>query len=122
MKKTIIAMAMGVLICSGCTSTQKSYQTSATVTQTKQAHQYTVEFKIKDIEGKTENIVSAPKLIIKAGEKGEVRLCDEGGNNGVFCTALVTENENWIEAITKVTIKSEGKEDLSNTQTIIIKN
>lgn len=122
MKKTLIAIALIILMCFGCATTQKSYQTSATITQDTLEDRYTVLFKITEIEGETETILSQPKITVNTGMKGKIQQYDEAEQSGVFCTALVTEEGNKTEAITSVIIMNKGKEDVNNTHTLIIEN
>ena len=120
MKKWIMAVAG--LVLGACVTVQAGYQTEAVVTPGTDAHQYVVQFKIIDVakDGKTD-VLSAPKLVVKAGEEGKITVADEKEQDGVFCTALVKEIEGGIEAVTTVVVKAKGAEKLSTTQTVTLK-
>ena len=119
MRRVAIAIALAAIMGTGCATTERSYQTSATVTPAGQPHQYTVEFRITEVG--REKVLNAPRVTVNAGQEGQIRVCDEKEDNGVFCTALVTETESGLEALTTVTVKADGKETLSSSQTTIIK-
>lgn len=122
MKKTIIAMALGVLICSGCTTMKTSYHTEITINRTKVPHEYTVKFRIEDVNG-AEHALSPLWVTLAAEDEGYIRKHDEDTNDDIACTALITESENRLGALTTtITIKSKGKLCFSNTQNIIIEN
>jgi len=120
MKKLISAIILGAFICSGCINTAKIYRTTTTISQEKQAHQYMVEFKIKEIKGEKENIIAVPKIMVKAGKEGKIEVRNDKLNNELFCTVLITEFEKGIEANTEVIIWTKGEELFNNTQTIIM--
>lgn len=129
MKIRIVALALGVLICAGCATTQRSYKTDMRITPGGIPHEYIVEYKItkifKNLSGVSkeegENILSSPKLTVTAGREGQVKVCDSAEQNGVICTALVKENAEGIEAVGSIIVKEKGQEILSSSQNIIIK-
>jgi len=120
MKKWIMAVAG--LVLGACVTAQAGYRTETVVTPGADAHQYVVQFKIMDVakDGKTD-VLSAPKLVVKAGEEGKITVADEKEQDGVFCTALVKEIEGGIEAVTTVVVKAKGAEKLNTTQTVTLK-
>lgn len=87
-----------------------------------------MEFKITKVakDGKADvldmlSVSSTPKLVVKAGQEGQIKIGDENEENGVFCTALVKETDASIEAITSVTVKEKGSEKMSNSQSVTMK-
>jgi len=120
MKKGMLAVAG--LILGACMTAQAGYRTETTVTPGADAHQYVVQIKIMDVakDGKTD-VLSAPKLTVKAGEEGKMSVGDEKEQNGVFCTALVKEIDGGIEAVTTVVVKEKGTEKLSTAQSVTLK-
>jgi len=120
MKK--VMMAMAGLALGGCMTAQDGYRTEATVTPGTEAHQYVVQFKITDVakDGKTD-ILSTPKVTVKAGKEAKITVADKKEQNGVFCTALVKESEGGIEAVTTVVVKEKGTEKLNTTQSVTLK-
>jgi len=119
MKKSMIAAA---LILFTCVAAQAGYRTEVTVTPGKDAHQYVVQFNIMDVDndGKTK-VLDTPLIVVKAGKEGTVSLAKETGESGLFCTALVSETEIGIEAVTTVVVKENGTEKLSTAQRITVK-
>ncbi len=73
-------------------------------------NQFVVEFRIseKASDGK-ENLLSAPKIMLLAGNEGVIKVVDDGERNGVICTATVTPKEGELRVDTLVTIKRDGK-------------
>lgn len=123
MKRTMFALASATLIYAGCATTERAYQTTAIVAPADQDHHYTVEFAIRTIwedEDEPETLLTAPILTVEAGHEEQIAIQDQNGD-GVFCTALVTEAANEITALTTVKIRWQGGEDLSNTQTVIMR-
>jgi len=120
MKKAMLAVVGFVL--GACVTAQAGYRTETSVAPATEAQQYVVQIKIIEVaeDGETD-VLTAPKLTVKAGEEGKVVLGDEPEENGVFCTALVTEIEDGIEVVTTITVKEEGKEELSTAQTVTVK-
>jgi hypothetical protein len=75
-----------------------------------EANQFMVEFCISEKQpGGEENVLSAPKITILAGQEGTVKVVDEGERNGVICTATVTPKANELQVDTSVAIKRDGK-------------
>ena len=130
MKIRIIALVFGVLVCAGCATTQRSYKTDVSITPSSVPHEYIVEYKIaeisKNISGASneENVnihVSMPKLAVRAGQEGRLKVCDSNEQNGVICTARVKENADGIETVVSIIVKEKGRETLSSFQNIIVK-
>lgn len=119
-KKTFVAAAS--VLFGACLATQAAYRTEATVTPSGAAHQYVVQFKITDTakDGKAE-VLSAPQVVVEAGKQAQVSVGDDQSQSGVFCTAIVREVADGVEAVTTVTIKDKGIEKLSSTQSITVK-
>jgi Flp pilus assembly secretin CpaC len=120
MKKGMMA-AVG-LVLGACVTAQAGYRTETTVEAGEEAHQYVVQIKIIDVarDGKTD-VLSVPKLTLKAGEEGKITVGDENGYNGVFCTARVKEIEGGVEAVTTVVVKEKGAEKLNTAQSVTLK-
>jgi hypothetical protein len=120
MKK--VMMAVAVLILGACMTAEAGYRTETTVAPGTEAHQYVVHFKITDVakDGKTD-VLSTPKVTVKAGQEGKITVADEKEQNGVFCTAHVKESEGGIEAVTTVVVKEKGIEKLNTTQSVTLK-
>ena len=120
--KKIMMVAVAGLILGACVSAQAGYRTEVTVTPETDVHQYVVQFKIIDAtkDGKTD-VMSAPKLVVKAGEEGKITVADEKEQSGVFCTALVKETEGGIVAVTTVMVKENDTEKLNTTQSMTVK-
>ena len=119
------AVLVAALICAivaGCAAAPRSYRTSAAVAPSGEPHIYTVDFSISHVgeDGET-RVLSSPRISVKAGQEGQIMICDEDGRNGYSCTALVTEREDGIEAVTRITVKEEGEEELCNSQSMIVK-
>jgi len=114
MKK--LMMVVAGLVLGACMTAQAGFRTETTVTPGTEAHQYVVQFKITDVakDGKTD-VLSTPKVTLKAGQESKITVADEKEQNGVFCTALVKEIEGGIEAVTTVVVKEKGTEKLSTT-------
>ncbi len=120
MKKGMMAVAG--LILGACMTAQAGYRTETTVEPGAEAHQYVVQTKLIEVskDGKTD-VLSAPKLTVKAGEEAKINVGDEKERSGVFCTALVKEIEGGIEAVTTVVVKEKGTEKLSTAQSVTLK-
>ena len=120
--KKIMMVAVAGLILGACGSAQAGYRTEITVAPGTDVHQYVVQFKIIDAtkDGKTD-VMSAPKLVVKAGEEGKITVADEKEQSGVFCTALVKETEGGIVAVTTVMVKENDTEKLNTTQSMTVK-
>lgn len=118
MKKMLAVVGLFI---GACVIAQAGYRTEATVTPASEAHQYVVRFKIMDVakDGKTD-VLSAPQIIVKAGQEGKAMVADEKGLDGVFCTAIIKEIEGGVEAVTTVVVKEKGEEVLSTAQTVIV--
>jgi hypothetical protein len=103
-------------------SAQAAYRTETVVKPGQAPHQYLVEIKVTDVQrdGRTD-VLTAPKLVVKAGEEGRIVVGDAKGENGVFCTALVRETAVGLEALTTIVVKEKGAEKLNTAQTILLK-
>ena len=66
-------------------------------------------------------ILSMPKLKVKAGEEGTVKIGDSVDRDTLYCTALITEKVGSIQAATRVIVKSQGKETSNTAHTITVK-
>ena len=125
--RTVVAVAVGILtstLFAGCSnvSLPPTYRTETTVTPSDTAHQYVVQFRITEVakHGKT-NVLSAPKVVVEAGQEAQVMVGEQGGQSGIFCTAIVREIAPGVEAVTTVTIKKNGIEKLSTSQSMAVK-
>jgi hypothetical protein len=119
MNKILVVVA-GLLLFT-CVSATAGYRTEVTVKPDTDAHLYLVQFKIMDVgnDGKTK-VLATPLIAVPVGEEGTVRLSKENEESGLFCTALVNETEDGVEAITTVVVKENGSEKLSNAQSITV--
>jgi len=112
------------LILGACVTAQAGYRTEATIRPVGEAHQFEVTFRIMEVaqDGKT-NVLSAPRIVVTAGQEGQIRIGSEAAKeeDGVFCTVLVKEADDGVEAVTTVTIKEKGSEKLSTSQSITLK-
>jgi hypothetical protein len=128
MKSGWIAAALAGLLLAGCSSVQtaspvpgQAYRTEVAISPAEEAHQYVVEFKISHVSEKGPVILSMPRLKVKAGEEGTVKVGDSMDRDTLYCTALITENTGSIQAATRVIVKSQGKETSHTTHTITVK-
>jgi hypothetical protein len=124
MKKGIAGLALLGSLCAGCATTQQSYTTDVTVWRSDTPQQYVVEFKVsktplQGTKGETD-LLSAPKMTVKAGQEAEIKVCDEKEDNGVFCKALVKEDGAGVNASTRVVVKAGGRETLNSAQNMIL--
>ena len=124
MKRFLIGM-VAVVFTAGLAlaiGAEAAYRTEATVTPSDTAHQYVVQFKITKVgkDGKTD-VLSTPKLEVKAGTEADIHVGDDQLQSGVFCTAIVREVADGVEAVTTVTIKEKGTEKLSTSQRMTVK-
>ena len=112
---------VGLILCA-CMTVQAEYRTETTVVPGAEAHQYVVQIKVSEVakDGKTD-ILSAPKVALKAGKEGKITVGDEKEQNGVFCTALVKEIEGGIEAVTTIVVREKGIEKLNTAQSVTLK-
>jgi type II secretory pathway component GspD/PulD (secretin) len=121
MKSAMLAGVLATVMVAGCVTTQKSYQTTTTVTPAGQG-QYTVGWTIQATEENgNQSILSTPTVTVPAGTEGEIKVCDEKQQDGVFCTALVNETPNGLETLTTVTVKEKGKTTLNTSQKTLVK-
>ncbi len=112
---------LAAVMVAGCATTQKSYQTTTAVSPAGQPQQYMVEFKIRETgEDGKQNVLSAPRVTVKAGQEGQIKVCGEKEENGVFCTALVKETANGVEVHTTVTVKEDGTKVLNTLQKTVV--
>ena len=81
MKK--IMMAVAGLILGACMTAQAGCRTETTVGPGTEAHQYDVQSKIIDVakDGKSD-VLSTPKVTVKAGEEGKITMGDEKKQGG----------------------------------------
>ena len=69
-----------------------SYKMETSVESAKEPHQYTVAVKIhQSPDGKKWDVLSAPTIVVRAGEEGKVEIKNDKTSDGVECTVLVTE-------------------------------
>jgi outer membrane murein-binding lipoprotein Lpp len=116
MKYGTLAFVLAAIMVAGCATTQKSYQTTTTVTPEGQ-QQYTVGMTIQATgEDGKQDILSTPKITVAAGKKGQINVGDEKEENGVFCSVLVEEKENRLEALTTILVKEGGRTVLNTSQ------
>jgi hypothetical protein len=121
MVQRVVVLFIAALFIAGCAAAPKSYETGAIVTPADQPHIYTVDFSISRIEGDTIVLLSAPRLSVRAGEEGKIVVRDQSGRNSFTCSAHVFETNDGYEAVTKVAVTSDGREELRNTQTVCVK-
>jgi hypothetical protein len=68
------------------------YKMETSVEATKEPHQYTVAIKIHHSpDGKQWDVLSAPRIVVRAGQEGKIEIKDDKTDNGVECTVLVNE-------------------------------
>ncbi|MDQ5986770.1 MAG: hypothetical protein CSYNP_02503 [Syntrophus sp. SKADARSKE-3] len=118
MMKCMIAVT-ALFLCT-CVAAQAGYRTEVTVTPYTEAHQYAVQFKIMDVadDGQAK-VLAMPFTVLWAGKEGTIEIFKEKENEGcIFCTALVKETEDDVEAVTTVVVKENGTEKLSTAQSI----
>ena len=121
MRYASLAIALAAVMVAGCATTPKSYQTTTTVSPAGQ-QQYTVEFRIQETaEDGTQNVLSAPTAVTMAGKEATIKVCDEKEEDVIFCTVLVNETANGVEALTTITVKEDGKKILSTSQKTVMK-
>lgn len=120
MKKPMRMMIIAIM--AACITAEAAYRTETVIVPNAEAHHYTAQITIIDVskDGK-KDVLSAPKVIVKAGEEGTVTIGDEKKQNGIFCTVLVTEIAEQIEAKTTILVKEKGEEKLSSEQRVTIK-
>jgi hypothetical protein len=131
--RTVVAVAVCILtsmLFGGCGSLSlpPAYRTEATVTPSDTAHQYVLQFVITELakDGKT-NVLNRPKVIVEAGQEAQIMVGeehtvgDQRRQSGIFCTAIVRETAAGVEAVTTVTIKKNGIEKLSTSQSMAVK-
>jgi hypothetical protein len=124
MQKAIVGLALLGVMCAGCATTQPSYTTDITVRRSDTPQQYVVEFKVSKTQlqgtkGATD-LLSAPKMTVKAGQEGEIKVCDDNENNGVFCKALIKEDAAGVNAATRIVVKVAGMETLNSAQNMTL--
>ena len=105
--RTIIPLILAFTL-SACASSPIGYRTDvkvARVTSATDPHQYLVEFKITQLGGHGDSaVLSAPSLLVNAGQESRVVVMDEEEKTGIVCTVLVKEVDGDVEAATSVTI------------------
>ncbi len=100
-----LAIVLAAIMVAGCATTQKSYQTTTTVSPAGQ-QQYTVGMTIQATgEDGKQDVLSTPKITVLAGTEGRITVGDEKEENGVFCTVLIEEKDNRLEALTTILVK-----------------
>ena len=93
------------------------YRTDVKISPSGIPHQYVVEFKISQtLQNGTSNLINSPRMIVTAGQEGEVKAMDLQERDGILCKALIEEKVDSVEALTSVTVKMQGIETLSSTQ------
>jgi len=120
MKQVVSVIAVVVLgILTGCASSKVAYRSKATLTPAPEAGQFDVAFVIEDIaDPANPTVVSSPRLRLLKGKKGNMSVGDD--NSSIVCTALVDDASGQPEARTIVSIKKNGKEIWSDTQTVAV--
>jgi len=120
MKYGTLAFALAALLFAGCATTQKSYQTTTTVSPAG-LKQYAIDMTIQATgEDGKQDVLSTPKITVIAGKEGQIRVCDEREENGVICTVLVEEKENSLETLTTILVKEDGKTMLNTSQKTLV--
>jgi hypothetical protein len=121
MNRAMLVLLVAAAACAGCAAPVRAYRTEVKVSPVGTAHQYMVEVRIVAIRPDgTEGVLTAPKMLVTAGHEAEMKVCDAAERDGVFCKALVKEAAASVEAVTTVTVKAEGRQVLSNSQTISV--
>jgi hypothetical protein len=131
--RAVVAVALCILtsmLLAGCGSPSlpPPYRTEVKVTPSDTAHQYVVQFGITEVakDGKT-NLLNSPKVVVEAGQEAQIMVGEEHTvrgqrrQSGIFCTAIVRETPAGVEAVTTVTVKKNGLEKLSTSQSIALK-
>jgi hypothetical protein len=129
MKTGMIAIVLIGIGCVGCSSSQSAfsagmqnaYTTEIQIKPAEEPHQYIVEFKISHVSDKGPTILSSPKIKVKAGEEGVMKVGDNMDWDSIYCTVLITENAGSVDAATRVIVKSQGKETSNTAHTITVK-
>jgi type II secretory pathway component GspD/PulD (secretin) len=120
MKYGTLAIVLAAIMVAGCATTQKSYQTTTTVSPAG-PQQYTVGMTIQATgEDGKQDVLSTPKITVPAGEEGRITVGDEKEENGVFCTVLVEEKANGLETLTTVIVKEDGRTMLNTSQKTLV--
>ena len=121
MTRAMLVLLAAAAACAGCAAPERAYRTEVKVSPAGTAHQYMVEVRIVAIRPDgTEGVLTAPKMLVTAGHEAEMKACDAAERNGVFCKALVKETAASVEAVTTAIVKAEGREVLSNSQSISV--
>ena len=124
MNRAMLVLLVAAAACAGCAAPERAYRTDVKVVKVSPAetpHQYLVEIRIVVIRPDgTEGVLTAPKMLVVAGPEAEMKACDAAERNGVFCKALVKETAASVEAVTTAIVKAEGREVLSNSQSISV--
>lgn len=122
MSKALIATVVGIIL-SICVSAQAGYQTNVKVAPSTVPQLFDVSFKITEVreDGKTE-ILYTPMMRVTVGQEGSAKIMDSEDKSGILCTALVKETDGAFEATTTVTIKDNGMEKLSISQSVTVEN
>ena len=64
-----------------------------------------MEFKITQLDGHGDSaVLSAPSLLVNAGQESQVVVMDGEEEAGITCTVLVKEVNGGVEAATSVTV------------------
>ena len=120
MKYTTLAVVLAAVMVAGCATTQKAYQTTTTVSPAGK-QRYTVGITIQaTAENGEQDVLSTPTITVPAGEEGKITVGDEKEENGVFCTVLVEEKENRLEALTTILVKEDGRTMLNTSQKTLV--
>lgn len=121
MRQRIVRALMAAGICGTCVAGQPSYKTEVKISPAATVHEYIVEFKITSTgkDGKPD-VVGAPRITVNAGQEGRIKICDREERDGVFCIALVNENEGSVDALTSVIVKARGQETLNCAQNVVV--
>ena len=115
-------MMLAGLILGACLTAEAGYKTETTVTPGTKANEYVVQITISTVaKDGTAEVLSTPKITVKAGQEGKLTVADEKEQDGVFCTALVKEVNGSLQADTTVVVKEKGAEKLNTTQSVTLK-
>jgi hypothetical protein len=124
MRKTVIAFALAgafsMFIQAGDRKEARtSTRTETRVSPTAEQGEFQVEIHIigTDVNGR-ENRIAAPKLTLRAGQKGTLAVGE--ANNGIQCSAQVDDMPGKTEATVSVKVTQKGLDAYNATQTVVV--
>ncbi len=87
------------------------YKLETSVESAGSAHQYVVAVKIqRSPDGQKWDVLSAPKLLVRAGQEGKIEIKNEKSGDGIECTVLVSEiAAGTVEMSVACKLKETGK-------------